>query len=130
MTVENYRCPVCGWEPKEYEKEYPQDDLSHCPNCLSSIHAETEDGIDCGGTLEPISICIDRDEQWALIQRCSCCGEIRGEWINGYYDSPIKILSLAMKPLSSPPFPLEKMEELTEIMGGSGNIGGYYEQGK
>ena len=40
-------------------------------------------------------------------------------------DNLIKvILSVASKPLSSPPFPIERLEELTKIMGGRGEIGG------
>lgn len=30
----------------------------------------------------------------------------------------MKLMSLAMKPVSSPPFPLERIEEMTRIMGG------------
>lgn len=32
-------------------------------------------------------------------------------------DSPMKLMSIAMKPLCLPPFPLERIEELTELMG-------------
>ena len=46
-------------------------------------------------------------------------------------DNRIKILSIASKPISAPPFPLERIEELTRrieeltrIMGGSGDTGG------
>ena len=41
-------------------------------------------------------------------------------------DSPVKVLSIASKPLSEPPFPVERMEELTRMMGGRGDLGGYY----
>ena len=34
-------------------------------------------------------------------------------------DSPMKLMSIAMKPLCLPPFPLERIEELTELMGGT-----------
>ena len=37
-------------------------------------------------------------------------------------DNLIKVMSIASKPLSSPPFPIERMEELTRIMGGQGEI--------
>ena len=30
---------------------------------------------------------------------------------------PMKLMSIAMKPLCLPPFPLERIEELTELMG-------------
>ena len=33
-----------------------------------------------------------------------------------------KLMSLAMKPVSSPPFPLERIEEMTRLMGGDGEL--------
>ena len=30
----------------------------------------------------------------------------------------MKLMSIAMKPLATPPFPLEKIEEMTRAMGG------------
>lgn len=38
------------------------------------------------------------------------------------YDSRIKILSIASKPMASPPFPVDKLEELTKMMGGQGDL--------
>ncbi len=35
-------------------------------------------------------------------------------------DNPIKLMSIAMKPLCEPPFPLERIEEMTALMGGDG----------
>ena len=32
----------------------------------------------------------------------------------------MKLMSIAMRPLSLPPFPLERIEEMTELMGGDG----------
>jgi hypothetical protein len=40
-------------------------------------------------------------------------------------DNPIKIMSIASKPLAQPPFPIERMETLTKMMGGKGSVGGY-----
>ena len=37
-------------------------------------------------------------------------------------DNPMKLMSIAMKPLSTPPFPLEHIEEMTALMGGDGTI--------
>ena len=37
-------------------------------------------------------------------------------------DNPMKLMSIAMKPLSQPPFPLEKIEEMTTLMGGDGQL--------
>ena len=37
-------------------------------------------------------------------------------------------VSIWVKPLAFPPFPLERIEELTKIMGGCGDVGGYYHE--
>jgi len=34
----------------------------------------------------------------------------------------MKLMAIAMKPLSSPPFPLERIEEMTRLMGGAGEL--------
>lgn len=119
-----YYCPFCGWTPSEKE---PDGNWEHCPNCLTSIHEADEDGYECGGTLHPISIWVKPDDSWEIIQRCSLCGELTTTPMSED-DSPIKLLSLASKPLSIPPFPIEKMEEMTAMMGGQGDVGGYYDE--
>lgn len=124
QTKIKYKCPVCDWTPAENEPNY---DWEHCPNCLASIHIESEEGFECGGKFEPISIWVKSNGEWEIIQRCSWCGELRTSPFSAE-DSPIKALSIASLPLSSPPFPIEKMEELTKIMGGRGDVGGYYHE--
>ena len=37
-------------------------------------------------------------------------------------DNPMKLMSIAMKPVAFPPFPLERIEELTALMGGDGAV--------
>ena len=37
-------------------------------------------------------------------------------------DNPMKLMSIAMKPLTSPPFPIERIEEMTRLMGGEGSM--------
>lgn len=117
-----YHCPVCGWTPAAHE---PDNDWAHCPCCLSAIHEEDEDGFVCGGTLEPVSIWVKPSGAWEIIQRCRRCGELRSSPFSED-DSPIKALTVAARPLSAPPFPIEKLEELTALMGGRGDVGGYY----
>ena len=80
--------------------------------------------------LEPVSVWIREDDKWEIISRCSFCGEMVSARMNKR-DNLIKVLSIASKPLSSPPFPVERIEELTRMMGGHGEIGGkFYEQRK
>ena len=122
-----YQCPNCGWtSSEELEKEH----LEHCPNCLSGIHETDREGNPCGGILEPVSVWIRENDQWEIISRCSFCGEMISARMNER-DNLIKVLSIASKPLSSPPFPVERIEELTRMMGGHGEIGGkFHEQRK
>ena len=37
-------------------------------------------------------------------------------------DNPMKLMSIAMKPLCAPPFPLVYIEEMTALMGGDGRM--------
>jgi len=37
-------------------------------------------------------------------------------------DNPMKLMSIAMKPIGNPPFPLERIEEMTMLMGGEGYL--------
>ena len=64
---------------------------------------------------------------WEIIQRGRDCGEMKNSQMSED-DSPLKILAVASKPLAFPPFPLERIEELTKIMGGCGDVGGYYHE--
>jgi hypothetical protein len=34
----------------------------------------------------------------------------------------MKLMSIAMKPLTNPPFPIEKIEEMTEMLGHAGSL--------
>ena len=57
----------------------------------------------------------------ALIHRCRRCGHLSSNRVAAD-DNPMKLMSIAMKPLSQPPFPLEKIEEMTTLMGGDGQL--------
>ena len=105
---ETYRCLNCGWTCIISEEEAA---LEHCPNCLCGIHDEDREGNECGAS------------EWEIIQRCRFCGEMRATPVTEQ-DNRIKILSIASKPISSPPFPIERIGEMTKIMGGSGETGG------
>ena len=120
-TPKRFHCPACGFEPAENvsEKEY-----AHCPRCLTAIHEADSEGYECGGKLQPVSIWVKPDDSWEILGRCSLCGEIASTPVSDE-DDPILLLSIAGRPLSMPPFPLEKIEELTRMMGGAGDKGGY-----
>ena len=83
-----------------------------------STEKEDSDGNMCGGIMEPVGVWVRPDGTWEIIQRCGFCGEMKTAELSEE-DSSVKILSIASKPLASPPFPVEKIEELTMIMGGN-----------
>lgn len=120
--TEPFTCKVCGRPVVPYGAG--SDHRNHCPNCLSSLHLDNEPGdraADCGGVMEPISVWVRKNGEWAIIHRCRICGALSSNRIAAD-DNPIKLMSLAMKPVARPPFPLERIEEMTKLMGGDGQI--------
>ena len=101
------------------------DSLDHCPECLCSEHEATDDGEDCGGIFEPVSVWIKDKGRPEIICRCRFCGALKTELID-HDDNPVTIMSVATKPLANPPFPIERIGELTDLMGGQGDMDGYY----
>ena len=59
--------------------------------------------------------------EWAVIHRCRRCGVLHSNRVAAD-DNPMKLMSIAMKPLCLPPFPLERIEEMTSLMGGEGSL--------
>lgn len=119
---DSFTCKVCGREvvPTGAGSSH----RNHCPNCLCSQHLDIEPGdraADCGGVMEPIAVWVRKNGEWAVIHRCRICGALSSNRIAAD-DNPMKLMSLAMKPVSLPPFPLEKIEEMTRLMGGDGEI--------
>jgi len=117
---ETFTCKVCGRlvVPEGASSEH----RNHCPNCLSSLHVDNEPGdrsAGCGGIMEPIGVWVRKGGEWAVIHRCKRCGHITSNRAAAD-DNPIKLMSIALKPLGNPPFPLERIEELTALMGGDG----------
>ena len=97
---------------------------NHCPNCLHSLHLDDEPGdraADCGGIMEPVGVWVRKGGEWAIIHRCKRCGVLHSNRVAAD-DNPMKLMSIALKPLTLPPFPLERIEELTALMGGSGSL--------
>jgi ribosome biogenesis GTPase len=81
---------------------------NHCPYCLWSVHVDNRPGdrkAFCKGDMEPITVWV-RDGEWVIIHRCTTCGSLHGNRIAGD-DNEALLLSLAVRPLASPPFSLE-----------------------
>ena len=76
---------------------------------------------DCGGIMEPVAVWVRRGGEWAIIHRYKRCGALSSNRVAAD-DNPMKLMSIAMRPLSAPPFPLERIEEMTALMGGEGSL--------
>lgn len=119
---ESFTCKVCG--RLVVPNGAGSDHRNHCPYCLTSMHLDIEPGdreADCGGAVEPVAVWVRKNGEWAIIHRCKICGALSSNRIAAD-DNPLKLMSIAMKPVSSPPFPLEKIEEMTKLMGGDGEL--------
>lgn len=86
---------------------------NHCPGCLYSRHLDITPGdraSRCGGLMEPVAVSVRKNGEWALIHRCLDCGILRENRIAGD-DNEIALLSLAVRPVARPPFPLDGLLE-------------------
>ena len=117
---DSFTCKVCGrlMTPESAGSDH----RNHCNNCLCSLHVDIEPGdraSDCGGIMEPVAVWVRKGGEWALIHRCRRCGTLSSNRVAAD-DNPMKLMSIAMRPLANPPFPLERIEEMTALMGGDG----------
>ena len=109
---DNFTCQVCGeWVgPEDAGSRH----RNHCPRCLSSIHIDKKPGDRrslCRGVMNPIGVWVRKSDEWAIIHRCSSCGCLSSNRIAAD-DNPVLLMSIAMKPLATPPFPLWQVGEL------------------
>ena len=71
--------------------------------------------------MEPAAVWVRKGGEWAIIHRCRRCGVLHSNR-TAADDNPMKLMSIAMRPLSAPPFPIERIEEMTRLMGGDGEM--------
>lgn len=107
-----FKCAKCGTYvvPEDAGTEH----RNHCPNCLYSLHLDNKPGdraAYCGGLMEPIAVWVRHGGEWALIHRCQECGALSSNR-TAADDNEIMLLSVAVRPLASPPFPLERLNDL------------------
>ncbi len=108
-------CKVCGRDV--YPDGAGSGHRNHCPNCLHSLHLDTEPGdraADCGGIMEPVAVWVRKGGEWAIIHRCRRCGALSSNRVAAD-DNPFKLMSIAMKPIAQPPFPPEYMEKMSGL---------------
>jgi hypothetical protein len=82
---------------------------NHCPRCLWSRHLDEQPGdrrCPCRQPMAPVAIEVRPDGEWALIHRCKGCGALKVNRIAGD-DDELALLSLAIRPLANPAFPLD-----------------------
>ncbi|SHH62554.1 RNHCP domain-containing protein [Sporobacter termitidis DSM 10068] len=119
MTTQNNRsnsegsfiCKVCGAlvMPEGAGSQH----RNHCPKCLSSVHMDNAPGDRaslCSGVMEPIGVWVRKNGEWAIIHRCRLCGTLSSNRIAAD-DNPALLMSIAVKPLAAPPFPLGRLEQ-------------------
>lgn len=112
--IDSFTCRNCGWQVSPFGAG--TEHRNHCPNCLHSLHLDIEPGdreSDCGGLMEPISVWVRKNGEWALIHRCKRCGSLSSNRVAAD-DNPVKLMAIAMKPVGNPPFPIERMQEIAE----------------
>ena len=68
-----------------------------------------------------MAVWVRKGGEWAIIHRCRRCGKLDSNRVAAD-DNPMMLMSIAMRPLGRPPFPLERIEELTELMAGDGSL--------
>ena len=114
-SFDGFICKVCGRFVEPLNNGGKQ--RNHCPYCLTSIHIDNEKGdrqATCKGIMDAISVWVKRNGEWAIIHRCRICGKLSSNRI-AFDDNSIKLISLAMKPISSMPFPTERIWEIDKI---------------
>lgn len=106
---ETFTCLVCG-EPTVPDGA-GSGHRNHCPRCLSSVHVDNEPGDRaslCKSIMDPIGVWVRKNGEWAIIHRCRSCGILHSNRVAAD-DNPALLMSIAVKPLAAPPFPLDKI---------------------
>ena len=84
---------------------------NHCPRCLWSLHVDIRPGdrrCGCKGVMEPVAISVRYNGEWTIVHGCKRCSAVRINRIAGD-DNELALMSLAVKPLAAPPFPLDRL---------------------
>ena len=87
---------------------------NHCPHCLWSLHVDLKTGdrrSACRGSMEPVAVGIQANGEWSIVHRCARCGMVRMNRIAGD-DNEVLLVSMALRPLARPPFPLDRIGAL------------------
>ncbi|OGO00712.1 MAG: hypothetical protein A2Y58_05675 [Chloroflexi bacterium RBG_13_51_52] len=106
-TKRGFTCLYCG---RTVNTEVPGTAYrNHCPWCLRSVHLDEYTGdraASCGNIMEPLAVAVRGKNEWIIIHRCTGCGALKANRIAGD-DNEMALLSLAVRPVAQPPFPLD-----------------------
>ena len=58
--------------------------------------------------MEPVAVWVRSGGDWAIIHRCRSCGELHSNRVAGD-DNELALVALAVRAISQPPFPLERL---------------------
>ena len=114
---EGFVCARCGRAVASTEQGTVH--RNHCPFCLASRHVDIRPGdrrASCGGTMHAVAVWTTQSNEWSIIHRCTRCGVMKSNRIAGDDDEGA-LLALALRPLSSLPFPLETITRGTTPSG-------------
>lgn len=104
--TESFICKACGAQVSPEAAGTAH--RNHCPHCLCSLHVDHRPGDRaslCGGIMDPIGVWVRKNGEWAIIHRCRACGALSSNRIAAD-DNPALLMSIAARPIASPPFPL------------------------
>ena len=105
---DGFICAVCGAEVLAQGAGTKH--RNHCPRCLCSVHLDDtlpgDRAANCNGVMRPVAVQVKKNGEWAIMHRCEKCGRLSANRIAAD-DDPLSLLSLALRPLCSLPFPPE-----------------------
>ena len=120
---ESFTCKVLrpSGDPRRRRQRPPQP-LPQLPAPASTWTSSPATGHPTAAALWSLwRVWVRKGGEWAIIHRCRRCGALSSNRVAAD-DNPMKLMSIAMKPLGSPPFPLEYLQEMTDRMGGQGDL--------
>lgn len=109
---ESFTCRACGASVSPDNAGTMH--RNHCPRCLTSLHLDNTPGDRaslCRGIMDPVGVWIKKDGEWAIIHRCRSCGALSSNRIAAD-DNQTLLMSIALRPLASPPFPLGRLADI------------------
>lgn len=109
-SLETFVCITCGRAVAPADSGTHH--RNHCPHCLSSRHVDIRPGdrrAACRGPMTAIAVWVVNRKEWSIVHRCERCGTIKTNRI-APDDDEGSLLALAIRPLSTLPFPLETIQ--------------------